>query len=157
MTSRPISPKKRLELNASHPGVTRPTTINVNHTPTRPRASASAQDTQIDSPNAPELCPSPTPTPSPTTLSLDFPPSEPGSERIRTGAKCRKEEKNLNRLAETHITADYGAASKRIAFKKESRHPHVDMGVDTCSAKEGRRDTLDVAPLPQHQTWITSS
>jgi len=33
--------------------------------------------------------------------------------------KCRKKRDNLNRLAEAHVIADYGAASKSIALEKE--------------------------------------
>lgn len=58
---------------------------------TRPhtRPPASAQKTQIDTPNGSD--PLATATPTPTTLSLDFAPAEPGAERERTGAKSSKD------------------------------------------------------------------
>ena len=39
--------------------------------------------------------------------------------RARFTHKCRKEGNNLNRLAEAHVIADYGAASKSITLEKE--------------------------------------
>jgi mitochondrial import inner membrane translocase subunit TIM50 len=59
------------------------------HTPTRPPASA--QSTPIDTQNVSELDPSVPPSSTPTTLSLDFAPPEPGTERERTGAKSSKD------------------------------------------------------------------
>jgi mitochondrial import inner membrane translocase subunit TIM50 len=54
-----------------------------------PPSAASAQNTPVDTPNPSE---SDVPaTPSPTTLSLDFAPPEPGTERERTGAKSSKD------------------------------------------------------------------
>jgi import inner membrane translocase subunit TIM50 len=60
------------------------------NTPT-PRPAASVQNTPIDTQNVSESDPSAAPSPSPTTLSLDFAPPEPGTERERTGAKSSKD------------------------------------------------------------------
>jgi import inner membrane translocase subunit TIM50 len=59
------------------------------HTSTRPPAST--QNTLPDTQNASELNLSATSSPTPTTLSLDFAPPEPGTERERTGAKSSKD------------------------------------------------------------------
>ena len=47
------------------------------------------------------------------------PPPFSVRRRTRFTHKCRKERNNLNRLAEAHVIADYGAASKSIALEKE--------------------------------------
>ncbi len=59
------------------------------HKPTHPPTST--QNTPKDTQNVSESDSSATSTPTPTTLSLDFAPPEPGTERVRTGAKSSKD------------------------------------------------------------------